>query len=200
MGFRRSKPPDATGRVLQHRDREHPPSGRHRLPSTCGMHHISRRHGFRSSSAKRRRTISRDSSSVPASLTIAPTRNRVSSLRPSGGLEQAVAPTTPFSYRTACVVPRGARLLTECQFQITFHEASFGPVHRRSTHRNAARDRLVADPGVGGQQDLGAFELAHRRAQRTCEAAKQAASICPYKQTSASPHREQDKSAERSGH
>ena len=55
------------------------------------MHHISRRHGFRSSSAKRRRTVSRDSPSCAVSLTIASARrSRVQRLR-SGGLEQAVA-------------------------------------------------------------------------------------------------------------
>ena len=62
------------------------------------MHHISRRHGFRSSSAKRLRTVSRDSPSCAVSLTIAPARrSSVQRLRPCGGLEQAVATSNAVS-------------------------------------------------------------------------------------------------------
>ena len=62
------------------------------------MHHISRRQGFRSSSAKRRRTVSRDSPSCRVSLTIAPARrSSVQRFRPFGGLEQAVATSNAVS-------------------------------------------------------------------------------------------------------
>jgi hypothetical protein len=54
-----------------------------------------------------------------------------------------------------------ARLLTERQFEIAFHEAALGPVNRGTANRNAARDRRVIDPGVGSQQDLGPLHLAH---------------------------------------
>src|ERR1039458_8114062 len=61
-------------------------------PSTCGIHHISLRHGLRSFSAKRRRTVSRDMLSCSVSLTIAPADSSSGQgARPSGALEQAVA-------------------------------------------------------------------------------------------------------------
>src|ERR1035437_7931306 len=61
-------------------------------PLTCGMHHISLRHGLRSFSARRRRTVSRDMLSCSVSLTIAPANSSsVQRARPSGALEQAVA-------------------------------------------------------------------------------------------------------------
>ena len=54
------------------------------------------------------------------------------------------------------------RFFAQCEFQVAFHEAPFGPVNRRSAHRDTARDRFVADPRVGGQQDLRSFEFARR--------------------------------------
>src|ERR1700741_3858910 len=70
------------------------------------MHHMSRRHGFRSFSARRRRTVSRDSSPCSVSLTIAPaSSSSVQRARPAGGLEQAVATSRasslPVSLRSA---------------------------------------------------------------------------------------------------
>jgi hypothetical protein len=55
-----------------------------------------------------------------------------------------------------------ARFLSERQLQIAFHEAPFGSVHRGPADRDAARDRLLADTGVGGQQDLRPLDLARR--------------------------------------
>src|SRR5260370_7996351 len=56
------------------------------------MHHMSLRHGLRSFSAKRRRTVSRDRPPCSVSLTISPaSSSRVQRARPAGGLEQAVA-------------------------------------------------------------------------------------------------------------
>jgi hypothetical protein len=40
------------------------------------------------------------------------------------------------------------------------HEASLGAVHGRAAHANAPGDLLVADPGIGSQQNLCSFELA----------------------------------------
>jgi hypothetical protein len=54
------------------------------------------------------------------------------------------------------------RFLTERQFQIAFHEASFGSVNRGATNRTTGRDRFVADSGVGGEQDLRPLEFARR--------------------------------------
>ena len=67
---------------------------------------MSLRHGLRSFSARRRRTVSRDKPSCSVSLTIAPASNsRVQRARPSGGLEQAVATSSasslPDSLRSA---------------------------------------------------------------------------------------------------
>jgi hypothetical protein len=61
------------------------------------------RHGLRWFSAKRRRTVSRDSSACSVSLTIAPANSSsVQRARPSGGFEQAVATSraevAPFSW------------------------------------------------------------------------------------------------------
>src|SRR6266511_4302665 len=56
------------------------------------MHHMSLRHGFRSFSAKRRRTVSRERLTCSVRLTIAPANSSsVQRARPCGGLEQAVA-------------------------------------------------------------------------------------------------------------
>jgi hypothetical protein len=41
---------------------------------------------------------------------------------------------------------------SQSQFQVAFYEAPFGAVHRRAANRDAARDRLVADTDVGGQE------------------------------------------------
>src|SRR3981189_1606680 len=61
-------------------------------PSTCGMHHMSLRHGLRWFSARRRRTVSREMLSCSVSLTSSSANSsRVQRARPSGGLEQAVA-------------------------------------------------------------------------------------------------------------
>src|SRR5215831_7327421 len=67
-------------------------TGRIGLASTCGMHHMSLRHGFRSFSAKRRRTVSRERLTCSVRLTIASANSSsVQRARPCGGLEQAVA-------------------------------------------------------------------------------------------------------------
>src|ERR1700675_3143546 len=61
-------------------------------PSICGMHHLSLRHGLRSFSVSRRRTVSREMLSCSVSLTSSSANSsRVQRARPSGGLEQAVA-------------------------------------------------------------------------------------------------------------
>src|SRR3979490_2134254 len=57
------------------------------------MHHISLRHGLRSFSARRRRTVSRDTLSCAVSLTnSSASSSSVQRARPAGGLEHAVAP------------------------------------------------------------------------------------------------------------
>jgi hypothetical protein len=55
-----------------------------------------------------------------------------------------------------------ARFFAQRQFQVAFHEASFGSVNRRAANRDTARDRLIAHASVGGQQYLGAFQFAGR--------------------------------------
>src|SRR5882724_1063202 len=75
-------------------------------PSTRGMHHMSLRHGLRSFSDNRRRTVSPDRLSCLVSWTIASAkRSSVQRARPSGGLAQAVATSRasslPVSLRSA---------------------------------------------------------------------------------------------------
>jgi hypothetical protein len=53
-------------------------------------------------------------------------------------------------------------LLAEWQVQVALHEAVLGSVDRRSANREAAGDHLVADPGVGSQQDLRPLDFARR--------------------------------------
>src|SRR3954467_7169543 len=129
------------------------------------MHHMSLRHGLRWFSAKRRRTVSRDSSSCSVSLTIAPANSSsVQRARPSGGFEQAVATSRasslPVSLRAApspcsllCVFPPAAEplLFAERGFQIAFHKAALGPVHRRPADRDAGGDIVITDASIGGQ-------------------------------------------------
>src|SRR6266849_6035633 len=53
-------------------------------PSTCGMHHMSLRQGLRSFSAKRRRTVSRETLACSVSLISSPANSsRVQRARPS---------------------------------------------------------------------------------------------------------------------
>src|SRR4051812_26071820 len=61
-------------------------------PLTRGTHHIFRRQGLSAFSARRRRTVSRETCSCSVNRTISPASNAsVQRARPSGGLEQAVA-------------------------------------------------------------------------------------------------------------
>jgi hypothetical protein len=111
---------------------------------------MSLRHGLRWFSAKRRRTVSRDSSSCLVSLTIAPANSSsVQRARPSGGFEQAVATSRasslPVSLRAAPL------LFAERGFQIAFHKAALGPVHRRPADRDAGGDIVITDASIGGQ-------------------------------------------------
>src|SRR5215831_12391392 len=74
--------------------------------STCGLHHIFLRQGCSLLSARRRRTVSRETLSCSVSLTRAlANRFSVQRARPSGGLEQAVATNSasslPVSLRPA---------------------------------------------------------------------------------------------------
>jgi hypothetical protein len=56
----------------------------------------------------------------------------------------------------------GTRLLAQRRFQIAEHEATFGPVHRRATDRDAGCDLRVADARIGCEQDLRPLQLACR--------------------------------------
>src|SRR5258707_10386522 len=72
------------------------------------MRHMSRRPGLRSFSARRRRTVSRDSSPCSVSLTISPASNsNVQRARPAGGLAQAVATSRASSLPLSLRAPPG---------------------------------------------------------------------------------------------
>src|ERR1700730_17154931 len=128
-------------------------------PSTFGMHHMSLRQGLRSFSAKRRRTVSRETPSCSVSLTSAPANSTsVQRARPAGGLEQAVATS-----RARHLAARSwARLFAECRLQVAEHKAALGPVNGGTAHAHAACNLFVAGSGVGRQQNLRPLELARR--------------------------------------
>src|SRR5258708_164695 len=72
------------------------------------MHHMSFRHGFRSFSARRGRTVSRDSPACSVNLTISPASNsNVQRARPAGGLAQAVATSRASSLPLSLRAPPG---------------------------------------------------------------------------------------------
>src|SRR3954467_8765681 len=114
------------------------------------MHHMSLRHGLRWFSAKRRRTVSRDSSSCSVSLTIAPANSSsVQPARPWGGFEQAVA-TSSFFFAGEFARRAEPLLFAERGFQIAFHKAALGPVHRRPADHDAGGDIVITDASIGG--------------------------------------------------
>jgi hypothetical protein len=131
-------------------------------PSTCGMHHMSLRQGLSSFSAKRRRTVSRQTLSCSVSLTSSSaSSSSVQRARPSGGFEQAVATSRasslPESLRSA--PGRGSSLR---RLQVANHEAALGPIDGRAAYPDAPRDLLVADAGIRSQQNLCTRQLARR--------------------------------------
>ena len=52
------------------------------------------------------------------------------------------------------------RLLVQGGFEIAFDEAALGPVNGRAADRHSRGDIVVGEAAVGGEQDLGAFDLA----------------------------------------
>src|SRR5262245_45611818 len=129
--------------------------------STCGMHHMSLRHGFRSFSAKRRRTVSRERLTCSVRLTIASANSSsVQRARPCGGLEQAVATSRASSLPESLRPAPGRGCSLSAGLQVTEHEALLGSVHGRATNSHVGGNIVVAGPRVGGQQNLRSLELA----------------------------------------
>jgi hypothetical protein len=52
------------------------------------------------------------------------------------------------------------RLLVQGGFEIAFNEAALGPVNGRAADSHSSGNLFVAEPAVGGQQNLGSFDLA----------------------------------------
>ena len=52
------------------------------------------------------------------------------------------------------------RLLVQGGFEIAFNEAALGPVNGRAADSHSSGNIVVAEPAVGGQQNLGSFDLA----------------------------------------
>ena len=52
------------------------------------------------------------------------------------------------------------RLLVQGGFEIAFDEAALGPVNGRAADRHSRGNIVVGEPAVGGEQDLGSFDLA----------------------------------------
>src|SRR5262245_12717807 len=116
------------------------------------MHHMSLRQGLRSFSAKRRRTVSRETPSCSVSLTSSPA-NRLQRptaaacrwLGTGGGDEQGLLLAREFAARSR------ARFFVERRFQVAEHEAAFGAVHGGPARANAPGNFLVAGSGIGRQ-------------------------------------------------
>jgi hypothetical protein len=52
------------------------------------------------------------------------------------------------------------RLLVQGGFEIAFNEAAFGPVNGRAADRDSSGNIVIAETAVGGEQNLGSFDLA----------------------------------------
>jgi hypothetical protein len=132
-----------------------------KAPSSLGMHHMSRRHGFSSFSPNRRRTVSRDKPSCPVSWTIATSEQHQGPARTTLGRVGA-GRCHQKRFLVARQLARGARarLFSERRFQVAGDEAALGPIHRRGADGEAQRDLRIARPRVGGQQYLRPPELA----------------------------------------
>ena len=154
VGFRpeANRTGHAWDRPLRHRRKiEHnPPSGRHRCASTCGMHHIFRSQGFRSSSASRRHTVSRDSPSCPS---VGPSRRPADPVSSASGLPAGFRgipspPATPSPCRTACGQLQAAVLFAQCQLNtVAFHGSavwSGKPWTRSSRYYFAIASSLIS--------------------------------------------------------
>src|SRR3954470_10303813 len=112
------------------------------------MHHIFRRHGFRSSSPRRRRTVSRERSACSVNRTISPaSSSSVQRLCPAGGVEHAVATSSAVSLPDSLRDAPWAGLLAQRQLEVAFHKAPLGAIDRRDANRDTAGDPLVADTG-----------------------------------------------------
>src|SRR5271157_4274404 len=127
------------------------------------MHHMSLRHGLRSFSAKRRRTVSRDTLSCAVSLTSSPdSSSSVQRARPAGGLEQAVATSRASSLPESLRFAPGRGSSLERRLQVAEDEAALSPIDGRAAHANIGRDRLVAGAAIRRQQYLRPLEPACR--------------------------------------
>ena len=144
-GFRRSKPPGASDQPLRRRDRARPPSARHRCrrPAECTTCPAA------TASDRPRRGVGAPSRATDPHASVSRTIASASSssvhrLRPSGGLEQAVAISNAVSLPDSLRAAPGRGLLAERQLQVALHKAPLGSIDRRSADREAAGDHVVA--------------------------------------------------------
>ena len=92
---------------------------------------MSLRQGFKSFSAKRRRTVSRETLWGVVSRASSPAKSsKVQRERPAGGLEQAVATSKASSLPVSLRRAPGPRLFVERRRQVAEHKAALGPVGR----------------------------------------------------------------------
>ena len=70
------------------------------------------------------------------------------------GSEQTVATSNAVSLQDSLRSGSRTRFFAQCEIKVAFHEAPFGPVNRGPPNRDTVRDRLVADPRVGSQQNF----------------------------------------------
>lgn len=111
--------------------------------STLGMHHMSFRQGLRGQLDHRAgQQLQR-----PAGATFGRART-------CGGDKQGFFVAGQFA------IGAYPRLLVQGGFEIAFNEATLGPVNGRAADSHSRGDIVVAEPAVGGEQNLGPFELA----------------------------------------
>jgi hypothetical protein len=117
--------------------------------------------GLRSFSAKRRRTVSRETLACSVSLISSP---RQQLQRPPGAARRRLG--TGRRYQQGLLFARElttcsrARLFAQRCRKVAEHEALLGPVDGRAADTHAGRNSVVADAGVSGQQNLRSLELA----------------------------------------
>jgi len=123
---------------------------------------MSRRHGLRSFSAKRRRTVSCDRLSCAVGLTIASASSfSVQRARPAGGLEQVVATSRALSARELALrAGCGSSLSARSRLPSTKRRLVRYTVEPPTP--TTGGDLVVADARIRRQQDLRPLELPRR--------------------------------------
>src|SRR4051812_2756693 len=126
-------------------------------PSIFGTHHIFSRQGLSSFSARRRRTVSRETLSCSVRRTMQFDGPASAALGRAGarGRDQK-----SFLLAGELALGAGTGLFMQGLPESALHEVALGPVDGGAPYTEALGNGLVRHPGVGRQQDLSSLELA----------------------------------------